>query len=295
MKKSNNYGMSLLEIVIALAILSLLMVAVLSLISNNTVIFRKTKKDMQMQTQAEEAYNIISDDLKSAKYVYLKGYTDDSGDVKAYTLNGSSSSQKFSSIDGQDLHVTEMIIVYSASLDTGMLDGVAESTYDNGSGCTINYVSFTGTGSSKTVSSPGVSAVDDVNGAISVDADSGIPSLNRTSDMNHVIYKGETDLCLATFKFYNKEAGDQGYISLTKQFLFMDDLDIDDTTDVEKIKICDALESAIININTSNNSVGLELVFDDSNRSFTVKNLVNVKNDGIIREFRGASVEPTTE
>jgi hypothetical protein len=147
----------------------------------------------------------------------------------------------------------------------------------------VKYTEFNGTGS-------GVQAggVDDVNAAIVKDTD-GVPSLNRTNG-NHKIYFGEADLCLADFKFVKnatadpKKNSDLGYITLTKQYLFMSDLDIASTSDLDQIKICEALSSAKLKVNAGNNSIDVNLDFKDSGREFSVKNLVNIKNDGIIRD-----------
>lgn len=271
MKESNkNKGMSLIEIVVALAVLSLLMIAVISLISNNSVIFRRNKKDMQMQVQAEEAFNIICDDLKSAKYIFIKDV-----DGNTYTLNGAGASNPFTN---SEIEVEEMIIVYSASLDTGMLSGV---TYDLSGD--VKYIQFSGSGSGAIVG-----GIDDVNAAIVKDTD-GVPTLNR-STANHKIYYGEADLCLADFKFTKNTVdnpqrnNELGYVTLTKQYLYMKDLDIDPTPDLDQIKICEALAYAKIKVNASNNSIDINMKFKDSGREFTVNNLVNIKNDGIIRE-----------
>ena len=64
----------------------------------------------------------------------------------------------------------------------------------------------------------------------------------------------------------------------------MSDLDITTTSDLDQIKICEALDYAKIKVNASNNSIDINMRFNDSGREFTVNNLVNIKNDGIIRE-----------
>ena len=74
----NDKGISLIELVVALAILSLLMIAVMALMNNNTIIFRKAKSDLKVQSQAQEAYNRISDVIMQAKNIYVEGYTVDS-------------------------------------------------------------------------------------------------------------------------------------------------------------------------------------------------------------------------
>ena len=66
-KINNDRGISLIEIVIALAIMSLLMTAVVSLMSSNTIVFRKTKSDIEVQNQAEATFNAIADSVHSAK------------------------------------------------------------------------------------------------------------------------------------------------------------------------------------------------------------------------------------
>ena len=67
----NNKGITLIEILVALVILSLLMTAVISLMMNNNIIFRKTKNDIKVQSQADETYNFISDVILTAKYLLL--------------------------------------------------------------------------------------------------------------------------------------------------------------------------------------------------------------------------------
>ena len=68
----NDKGISLIELVVALAILSMLMVAVMALMNNNTIIFRKAKSDLKVQSQAQEAYNRISDVIMQAKIFMLR-------------------------------------------------------------------------------------------------------------------------------------------------------------------------------------------------------------------------------
>ncbi len=70
----NNYGVTLLELVVAIAILALLGTAIVGIMGSNTSIFRKNKADIKIQTSAEETYNTISEDIMQAKYIYIEGY-----------------------------------------------------------------------------------------------------------------------------------------------------------------------------------------------------------------------------
>ncbi|MCR5225663.1 MAG: prepilin-type N-terminal cleavage/methylation domain-containing protein [Eubacterium sp.] len=75
MKDYNNKGFTLVELVVAFAILALIATGIVGIMSSNSVLFRKTKKDINISTSAQESYNKITEDLMQAKYVYIEGYT----------------------------------------------------------------------------------------------------------------------------------------------------------------------------------------------------------------------------
>ena len=83
-RQTNNRGVTLVELVVALAVLAMLMVAVIMLMSNNTVIYRKTKADISVQTSAQETYSALQDSIMQAKYIELSGYTDADATIKTY-------------------------------------------------------------------------------------------------------------------------------------------------------------------------------------------------------------------
>jgi len=73
--KNNNKGMSLIELIIAVAMLSLIMTAVIGLMSSNTVTFKKQKSDVAIQNVAQESYNRLSEAIMQAKEIEIIGYT----------------------------------------------------------------------------------------------------------------------------------------------------------------------------------------------------------------------------
>ncbi len=73
-KKVNNRGITLVELIVALAILAMLMTAVIMMMSNNSVIYRKTKADITVQTSALETFNALQDSIMQAKEIELTGY-----------------------------------------------------------------------------------------------------------------------------------------------------------------------------------------------------------------------------
>lgn len=72
MKKTKNKGFSLIELLIAIAILAIIMVMLSGFVSSTMISTRKTKKNMQMQTEAQRIYYQLSETLMQATYVRIR-------------------------------------------------------------------------------------------------------------------------------------------------------------------------------------------------------------------------------
>ena len=84
-RQINNRGVTLVELVVALAILAMLMTAVIMMMSNNSVIYRKTKADINVQTTAQETYSALQDSIMQAKAIQIYGYLEpDDSATKTY-------------------------------------------------------------------------------------------------------------------------------------------------------------------------------------------------------------------
>ncbi|MBQ8924461.1 MAG: type II secretion system protein [Lachnospiraceae bacterium] len=79
--KSNN-GFTLIELVIAIAMLAFIMTAVSALMGNSIFSFRKSKANIAVQNKAQSTYDQISDSLMQAQKIVVVGYFCDSGDVQ---------------------------------------------------------------------------------------------------------------------------------------------------------------------------------------------------------------------
>lgn len=75
MRKSNNKGFTLVELMVSLAILALIIVAISGIMFSNNVIFKKSKADINVQEVALDTYNKFSGDLMQARNIYIEGYT----------------------------------------------------------------------------------------------------------------------------------------------------------------------------------------------------------------------------
>ena len=142
--KGNNRGISLVELLVALAILAMLMTAVIMMMSNNTVVYRKTKADINVQTTAQETYNALQDSIMQAKEIEITGYETNPGVLVTYkkasliTPSDPANTQGFENLKTVDdlgnttyksIHPTKVKIKYS----------VQESDAKDNKNCTVTY------------------------------------------------------------------------------------------------------------------------------------------------------------
>lgn len=71
----NNGGFTLIELIIAIAILAFLMTAVSSVMSSSALANKKAKADISIQTGAQQTYNRLTDSISQAKSIVIYGYT----------------------------------------------------------------------------------------------------------------------------------------------------------------------------------------------------------------------------
>lgn len=89
-KVNKNKGFSLIELLIAITILAIIMMMISGFVTTTLHTQRKTKKDMQIQEEAQRIYSQFSDIIMQATYIRVKskdtkGYVYDSGSGKVDT------------------------------------------------------------------------------------------------------------------------------------------------------------------------------------------------------------------
>lgn len=72
--KNNNSGFTLVELIIAMAVLAFLMTAIGSLMGSSIASHKKQKAEIQVHTSAQETYNQITDSIMQANEIVLAGY-----------------------------------------------------------------------------------------------------------------------------------------------------------------------------------------------------------------------------
>lgn len=319
---SNNKGISLIEILVALAILALIMTAVISLMINNNIIFRKTKNDLKVQTQADETFNLMSDVLMSSKYIYVEGYTANAEQTfskseigatatstftaaKARTKveGAASTGTKFISDDDyklKDIYVKKLVVVAAVPIDSNVINLGTISTYTEGGATGNYYVLPAGLNYSSKTYTIGSLSIDDQDAGINCKND--LPTTDFSTTGTHNILVGDCDRCIYTFIF------DKNDIYMTKQYMYQTSLNstmptnINDPstwTDEQKqsLKISNSLNYVVnsdgstiypgfvMRFDPEKNGVGLRMYFNDSHMSYTVENMVKVHNSSVISGY----------
>lgn len=86
MKKKYNQGFSLVELVLAVAILGIIMLAIASFMSTTTTTYTRTKNDTELQRTGQEVFDMISDKIMQASYIRI------GRDGKEYVIEGTNQS-----------------------------------------------------------------------------------------------------------------------------------------------------------------------------------------------------------
>lgn len=85
-KKKDNSGFTLVELIIAMAILAILMTAISSLMGTGVFNYKRTKADVRLQTNSQDTYNRITDSIMQAKSIVIGGY--ESADDISFARSG---------------------------------------------------------------------------------------------------------------------------------------------------------------------------------------------------------------
>ena len=77
MKKNKNSGFTLIELVIAMAMLAFIMTAVISFMASGIFSYKKAKADITVHNNAQNVYNEITDTTMSANSIVMLAYIND--------------------------------------------------------------------------------------------------------------------------------------------------------------------------------------------------------------------------
>lgn len=108
LNNKSNKGFTLVELLVAVAVMAIIMVAVVQMMGSSSVALRKTRKKLELQTEALEFREHFSDIIMQAKYIRVQ-----SADNKTYTLD--------TGIDSSDHNNRKRTKTPAGSITTGAL------------------------------------------------------------------------------------------------------------------------------------------------------------------------------
>lgn len=314
-KKSFDSGYTLIELIIAMAILAFLMTAISSVMSTSVMSFKKAKADIAVHNGAQDTYNQLIDSFMQSNNVVIYGYmTTSSTDKLDFILSGeetdvsvksnatyfvkdeaakeafkltpeyedSSASWAFFDKVPSDvnIYVKKIIVDVPVAIDMKYVPGA-------GPGVTNFTNSLTGDTVSITQNTKDVS-----NDPDNPDIKPVVDSLNRpvynvndtmrkifTFDGKNMYYECKYAFQTKLNDYYNSAGNPVGSITDNmRNYLYNDSLAyvvLQGTTDT--------ITGCIINLTASQNAVEIKLEFNDKNMTYTSQGLVKIRNSYVLK------------
>ncbi len=279
--KSNN-GFTLIELVIALAMLAFIMTAVSALMGSSVLNFRKDKANISIQNSAQSTYDKLSDVIMQAKKITIYGYIgpeidfdgiDDEADVtgtyddfyfvsdadskKTYEDAGKTNVKLFEEVDpAQKIYVTSIIIDIAVPIES--ISDVTGS-YDE------HTTEF--------------DVLDAINGGT-------VHVTRMSADGETPVIYDTPDTLRCTFEFNGKN------MYYGRKYAFQagknDELTIQDDehlfTNVFKSVNSDAgpISGCVVTVDSTNGAIGLELHFFDKSMKYNTLGMVKIRNSKVL-------------
>ena len=276
LKNKKNKGFTLVELIVAIAVLALLITAVVTMMGHESVILKKSEADISVQNAAQETYNDISDIIMQASSIKIIAYTGDtidfpkkkSGENAAGVTLTLNTFAKKSVASGVEMNFEDngTLIVNGAATDAGLyLKTTTISGSDSSSAFTTLYLK-------------------------KVIVEYSVPYDSNYKGGSVTVPTGtDKDICTANIIF----EGNSIYITKTYKYMTQLNTTYTDTDEVAKqaclytsklnyVKVGGSdVSAAIATVDVDNQSISLELRFLDNKMTYTVSGITNVKNSNV--------------
>lgn len=303
-KKKTNSGFTLIELIIAMAMLAFVMTAVSAFMGSGVVGYKKSKADINVHNSAQETYNQLVDTAMQANDIVIFGYTTvnptasvffeegkdlsavfnpkpvyyvrdkeqaDYVKTKASYYDGSSDIKLYSDLAaGQKVYVKQIIVESATPFD---------STFATASGTDMYYNNFT-------------AEYDTVKPEQRITA--GGASENVTSVTGDVVYsKNDTLRTIYTFEAENLYCETEyAYMTLLNDIatsgnksacLYSESFNYGVGKDSSDAKVGD-ISGCVVTLDVSNGSISFDLDFSDKNMTYETQGMVKFRNSYVLRE-----------
>lgn len=310
-KLNSNRGFTLIELIIAIAVLAFLMTAISSLMTSSLITNRKTQADIEVQTTAQETYNKITDALMQAKSVYILGYTypgtpnfskagESAGGSPSYFVAGVYDEKKYAvrDVTTGELKVDDTMDANRSSIANWLSNHVTSASaadvkfFHELAGQDI-YIKKLVVVTSEPLD------ITQVPSAMETLPDAEWNCLNhltaqiekvKRSPSGNGFSKNDTVVNIFTF--------DEGNLYYEKKYAFMYDKDdmVSDWTDSDAVRRNifsnsmsyvttddEPLSGCVVNLNPDKGSLAVDLYFSDKNMTYTSLGMVNVRNSYVLK------------
>lgn len=320
--RTSNSGFTLIELIIAMAILAFLMTAISGFMSSGVLSFKKAKADQAVNTSAQTVYDQMADTIMAANNVYVCGYVPTTeGDSIDFTESGSElgisvdgpfffvkdekeknallnnrsgitveeANIKYFSEVKTPIYVKQLVIDKAVEIDGKVMSpstGSVDGTYTNAL-----------TGASTRIRPMSTNVVIQEN----KDADGNVTSTITTysgtatkSTLNNPTYTvNDTERNIFTFVGKN--------LYYEKQYAFMtalNDVSASGTKEKKNLysksfayvktpagggAVSDEISACILTVDTKGNALGIEFEFSDKNMTYKGEGMLNIRNSFVLR------------
>ncbi len=274
LNKKKNKGFTLVELIVACAVLALLITAVVTMMGHESVILKKNEADISVQNSAQETYNEISDIMMQATKIRIVGYvTKDGSDI---VFPKKTVGDKYGATDNLNLLAFTKKGQEKSSDDKNFEDSGVKMPGDSEATEEV-YLKTVGDSDSQYKKLY----------LTRIEVDYSVPYDSAFNNGVEVEAGTDKDVCSATIIF------DANKIYITKTYKYMKLLDTTYSTSSsnEERDAClytsklnylkdgaRTISAAIATVDTENQSISLELKFLDNKMTYNVSGITNVKN-----------------
>ena len=299
--KNINSGFTLIELIIAIAVLAFLMTAVGTLMGSSIASHKKQKAEIQVHTSAQETYNQLTDSIMQAREVVVIGYEvttpydfskpgEDVGTTPQMVCYVKSEEMKEFVKDNTDVYYTDDVLSISddnirlfSEFDTSKTFYVKKLSIMTSVPLDITYVPTP-------LIKANTSSYYDLRDPLS-DGGTNVVRINKTVTASGLNALDQNDNLIHTYTF---EANNMYY---EKQYSYMATLnDIMIPSDKENWLYNEGLSyvsttgsgaydisACTLKVDAKNGAMGIELQFNNRNMTYTTQGMVNIRNSYVLK------------